>query len=33
MAAKRLHDSYEHDEQDSDQPGQKRVHRLPSFSS
>ena len=30
MAAKRLHDGYEHD---GDQPDDKRIRRLPSFST
>uniref|UniRef100_A0ACD5VJ76 Uncharacterized protein n=1 Tax=Avena sativa TaxID=4498 RepID=A0ACD5VJ76_AVESA len=30
MAAKRLHDGYENED---DQPGEKRMHRLPSFST
>jgi hypothetical protein len=30
MAAKRLHDGYEHD---GDQPDDKRMRRLPSFST
>uniref|UniRef100_A0ACD5TQQ5 Uncharacterized protein n=1 Tax=Avena sativa TaxID=4498 RepID=A0ACD5TQQ5_AVESA len=30
MAAKRLHDGYENDD---DQPGEKRMHRMPSFST